>query len=317
MMKLEAREINLPKTIGRWAGPDEPRVINSQNIFAYMNGAGELYLSYRFHHLEVYDYRFDTQDNILVELYFMETSDDAFGLLSLDWGGESISLGGSPAKAANQPLPSSTRALYGAGLLRIWSDNLYARVMAFRETPASKQAVLALGQAITADRRNPPEPELLKITPLTIDSSWKLRKDRLSFFRSYLVLNSIYYLSEENILDLDLSTEAITAPYEHISSPGDRKRIQFLCVKYENHERARKALNHFHDAYLPEHKKKFKADSATKSPNLFKLEDGWLAYTLCGKYIAIVFACPDQESARAIIRKNESNVLKNGGYHER
>lgn len=316
-MKLEAREINLPKTIGHWVGPDEPRVINSENIFAYMNGAGELYLSYRFHHLEVFEYTFDTHDNILVELYFMGTSDDAFGLLSLDWGGESISIDGSPAHAPDKSLPPSTRALYGAGLLRIWSDNLYARVMAFRETPASKQAVLTLGKAITANRKNPPEPELLKIPPLTIDSSWKLRKDRLSFFRSYLVLNSIYYLSEENILDLDISTEAIAAPYEHISGPSGHKRIQFLCVKYDNPERARKALNHFHEVYLPEHKKEFKADSASTGPGLFKLEDGWLAYALVNNCIAIVFECPDQESARIIIRKNESNLLKYGGYHER
>ena len=312
-MKLDAGEINLPKTIGHWAGPDEPRVVNSGNIFAYMNGAGEIYLGYRFHHLEVFDYRFDNQDTILVELYYMETSDDAFGLLSLDWGGKSISFGSSLANTANKSHRSSARALYGAGLLRIWSDNLYARVMAFRETPSSKQAVLALGQAITANRKNPPEPELLKILPLTIDSSWKVRKDRLSFFLSYLVLNSIYYLSEENILDLDLSTEAMTAPYEHISSPSDHKRIQFLLVKYENHERARKALNHFHAAYLPEHKKEFKAESATKAPNLFKLEDGWLAYELVNRYVAIVFECPDRESARIIIQKTESNVLENGG----
>lgn len=311
-MESEAREINLPKTIGHWAGPDEPRVINSGNIFAYMNGAGELYLGYRFRHLEVFEYKFDNRDNILVELYFMETPDDAFGLLSLDWGGEPISFSGSPPHAAKKSLPSSTRALYGAGLLRIWSDNLYARVMAFRETPASKQAVLALGQAITANRKNPPEPELLKIPALAIDSSWKLRKDRLSFFRSYLVLNSIYYLSGENILDLDLSTEAITAPYEHVSSPGDHKRIQFLLVKYDDHERARKALNHFHDAYLPEHKKELKGDSASKGPSLFKLEDGWLAYKLVNTSIAIVFECPDRESARKIIQKNESNLLKRG-----
>ena len=312
-MKLEAREINLPKTIGHWAGPDEPRVIHAKNIFAYMNGAGELYLGYRFHHLEVFDYRCDNQDNILVELYYMETSDDAFGLLSLDWGGESISFGSSPAHTANKSHPPSTRALYGAGLLRIWSDNLYARVMAFRETPSSKQAVLALGQAITANRKNPPEPELLKIYPRTIDSSWKVRRDRLSFFRSYLVLNSVYYLSEDNILDLDLSTEAITTPYEHVSSPSGHKRIQFLLVKYENHERARRALSHFHAAYLPEHKRGFKADAVTKGPSLFKLEDGWLAYEVVNRYVAIVFACPDRESARVIIQKIESNVLKEGG----
>jgi len=315
--KLEANEINLPNAIGHWAKPDSPRVIDSNNIFDYMNGAGELYLGYRFHHLEVFDYTIKNQENILVELYFMETSDDAFGLLSLDWGGEPVSFESSPANTSNQSLTSSTRALYGAGLLRIWSDNLYARVMAYRETPSSKQAVLALGKAIAANRKNPPEPELPTILPLQIGSAWKLRKDRLSFFRSYLVLNSIYYISEGNILNLDHSTEAVTAPYEHISSPNDRKRGQFLIVKYENQERARKALNHFHDAYLPDHKKEITADSVTKSPSLFKIEDGWLAYKLISNYVAIVFECPDQESARIIIQKNESNLLNKRGYDGR
>ncbi len=315
-MELEANEINLPKTIGNWARSDLPQLINSNNIFDYMNGAGELYLGYRFHHLEVFDYTVDNRDNILVELYFMETSDDAFGLLSLDWGGDPVSLGGSPVNPLNQSSISSPRALYGAGLLRIWSDNVYARVMAYRETPASTQAMLTLGKAITGNRKTPPEPGLLKVLPLHIGTAWKLCKDRVSFFRSYLVLNSIYYLSQENILDLDLSTEAIIAPYEHTSSSSDRKRSQFLLVKYENHERAMEALNHFHGAYLPEYKKKYTADSPNRSPSLFKLEDGWLAYGLLSKYVAIVFECPDQESARIIIQKNESNLLK-GGYHER
>jgi hypothetical protein len=85
------------------------------------------------------------------------------------------------------------------------------------------------------------------------------------------VLNSIYYLSHENILDFDLSTEAVSAPYERIPGSEDPKRSQFLLVQYENLDRARQALNHFHDAYLPELKKEITADSAS----LFKLEDGW------------------------------------------
>jgi hypothetical protein len=243
----------------------------------------------------------------------METSDDAFGLLSLDWGGEPVSFGGSPVAPSNKSFTSSTRALYGGGLLRSWSDYIYARIMTERETPASKEAVLALGKAITSNTKNLPEPELVKILPLEIGSAWKLRIDRLSFFRSHLVLNSIYYLSHENILDLDFSTEAVIAPYEHISNSADKKRSQFLLVQYENHERARKALNHFHDAYLPEHKKEFTPDSTTKSLRLFKLEDGWMAYQLIGKYIAIVFECPDRESAGVIIQKNASNILKKAG----
>ena len=316
-MPLQASAIDLPKTVGRWVRSDSPRVINAENIFEYMNGAGELYLGYRFHHMEVFDYTAENQENILVELYFMETSDDAFGLLSLDWGGEHVSFGGSKGKPPDPSLASSARALYGGGLLRLWSDNLYARIMAYRETPDSKKAVYTLSRAIVANRKSPPEPELLKFLHFDMGSAWRLRKDRLSFFRSYLVLNSIYYISEENILDLDLSVEAIMAPYEQIIGSSDNKHIQFLLVKYQNHGSASKALSHFHDAYLTEHKKKDMADSAANKPNFFKLEDGWLAYNLLGKYIAIVFECPDQESAKEIIQQNGSNILEKGGYHER
>ena len=306
---MNAGKLDLPKTVGVWHRPDSPRLINSKNIFKYMNGAGELYLGYRFRHLEVFDYTSPDQGNILVELYFMESPDDAFGLLSLDWGGEPVSFDGTPDATSKKSFTASTRALYGGGLMRLWSDDIYARIMAERETPASKEVVLALGKSIAANTQNPSEPVLVKKIPLEVGAAWKLRVDRLSFFRSHLVLNSIYYLSHENILDFDLSTEAVSAPYEHIPGSEDPKRSQFLLVQYENPERARQALNHFHDAYLPELKKEITADSAS----LFKLEDGWLAYRLLGKYIAIVFECPDPESAQAIIQKNESNLLKKGG----
>ncbi len=313
MVELEANDMNLPRTIGGWTRPDSPQIINSKNIFEYMDGAGELYLGYRFRHLEVFDYAIENQENILVELYFMETPDDAFGLLSLDWGGEPVSFDSSTANASHQSPAPSARALYGAGLLRIWSDNIYARILAYRETSASKQALLALGKAIAGNRKSPPGPALLKTLPLHIGTTWKLHKDRLSFFRSYLVLNSIYYLSSENILDIDLSTEAVTATYEHISNSSDRKRSQFLLVKYINHGRARKALDRFHGAYLPEYKEEITSDSPTKGPSLFKLEDGWLAYKLIGNYLAIVFECPDQDSARLIIQEIYSNLLKKEG----
>jgi hypothetical protein len=149
---MKTSSIRLPKTIDSWTRPDSPRRVTSQNIFDYMNGAGELYVGYRFDHLEVYEYTSSQEDDILVELYFMATSDDAFGLLSLDWGGEPVSLSGSALNVKKQSQSHLIRALYGEGLLRIWADNLYARVMATRETPASKKAVLSLGKAITVDQ---------------------------------------------------------------------------------------------------------------------------------------------------------------------
>ena len=311
--KMNADKPNLPKTVGVWNRLEPPRIINSKNIFKYMNGAGELYLGYRFRHLEVFDYTSADQGNILVELYFMESPDDAFGLLSLDWGGESVSFDGAPEAISTRFYTAANRALYGGGLLRLWSNYIYARIMAERETPSSKDAVFALGKAIATGTQYPPEPALVQLLPLEIDDVWKLRANRLSFFRSHLVLNSIYYLSHENILDLDLSAEAVIAPYQYISDSGDPKRSQFLLVQYENRERARQALNRFHDAYLPGHKKEKTAETAAGSPSLFKLEDGWMAYKLIGKHIVIVFESPDPESALAILQKNESNLLKKGG----
>jgi hypothetical protein len=314
--KMKAGKLDLPKSVGVWNRLESPRIINSKNIFKYMNGAGELYLGYRFRHLEVFDYTSADQGNILVELYFMETSDDSFGLLSLDWGGEPASFDGEPATISNQSFTSPTRTLYGGGLMRLWSNDIYVRIMAERATPAAKDAIFTLGKAIAANTKHSPEPALVKILPLAIDTGWKLRVDRLRFFRSHLVLNSIYYLSHENILDLDLSAEAVSASYERVPGSGDPKRSQFLLVQYENTERARQALNRFHDAYLPGHKKEKTTESAAYSPGLFKLEDGWMAYKLIGKHIAIVFESPDPESARAILQKNESNLLKKGEDHE-
>ena len=310
--RMKVKKLNLPKTIGVWTRPDTPRVIDSGNIFEYMNGAGELYLAYRFKHLEVYEYKANDEKSILVELYYMETSDDAFGLLSLDWDGEHVSFSDSPASKSNQPLTSSTRALYGAGLLRIWSDNLYCRVMAFSETPASKQAVLTLGKKIAAKRKSPSEPELLKILPLDIGVGWKLRNDRIGYFRSHLVLNSLYYLSHQNILNLDLSTEAVTAAYDSIDGK-DRTRVQFLFVRYGDSGQAQQALDQFHKAYLPEHEKDSVAGSVTESQSYFKIEDGWLGYKLHGPCIALVFECPDENSARMIIEQIQFNLLKTGG----
>jgi hypothetical protein len=308
--KMTEDKPNLPKTVGVWTRPDSPRVIDSSNIFKYMNGAGELYLGYRFNHLEVYEYTADDQENILVELYFMKTSDDAFGLLSLDWGGDPVTFNDSSTREANPNPALSIKALYGKGLLRIWSDDIYARVMAYRETPVSKEAVFSLGRAITTNRKESSPPGLFKVLPDTIDSAWKLRKDRTSYFRSFLVLNSLYYLSHQNILDLDLSTEAVTAPYERVRSTENRKRVQLLFVKYADPTRARHALNHFHDAYLPEHKRDSVSDSMSESSEFFKIEDGWLGYKSYDKSIALVFECPDEESARMII--NQIQLVQKG-----
>ena len=161
--------LKLPRTVGAWTQSGGSKFVGPEDIFNYMDGGGELYLGYRFKRLEVQRYSSADQGEILVEFYWMEASDDAYGLLSLDWGGESILLPSSTS-ASSSPIPDGPRALYGAGLLRLWSGNLFARIMADRETNASKSAVQALGQAIAAGRSTPSRPQLLQALPASVGS---------------------------------------------------------------------------------------------------------------------------------------------------
>jgi hypothetical protein len=292
----------LPITVGFWTRPDSPKVVTDKNIFDYMDGAGELYLGYRFDHLDVYEYKAQSQKEILVELYFMKSSDDAFGLLSLDWGGDYMNL---TSDTQNEVMTDFVwpRALYGEGLLRLWTENIYARVMATHETSESKEAVLSIGRAIVKDRKNPPSPDIARRLTDSLSLDWALRPDRFSFFRTHLVLNSLYYLSHENILDLDLACEAVAAQYEKKALPGGRTRIQFLLVHYPDSNRAKQALSHFHSAYLNEHPFSATADPSEKISDIFSVEDGWMAYSFRERSIAFVFECPDEETARAILNQ--------------
>ncbi len=299
---MTIKPVNIPKTVYGWTKSDSTRLVDPKNIFEYMNGGGELYLAYRFDHLSVYHYEAKDQDKILVEVYQMKTTDDAYGLLSLDWGGEPVIFTSSTGKEVNPAIVQAPRALYGIGLLRMWSGTLYTRIMAFRETPEARKAVISLGKTIAADRSKSTPPEIISVFPKTVAKKWKLRNDRISFFRSHLVFNSIYFLSFKNILDLDHSTEAVTASYE--SAPKPAGRIQTLIIKYSSIVKAQQAVNHFHDAYLSE--------QTTPSENnkifIFNIEDGWLGYQLNGKCLTIVFEAPDRKIAREIVETVSCNA---------
>ena len=217
-----ALAVHLPETVDGWSRPAPLRRIEAAGIFDYMDGAGELYLAYRFDHLDVAEYASPERGEILVELYWMRTSDDAYGLLSGDWGGEPVAL--------KEPAPDpGPRALYGAGLLRLWSDDLYARVLATRESEAARRAVLALGRAIVAGRRDPPPPRLATSLPQTA-AELTLRPDSVCFLRSHLVLNSAYFVSQRDILNLGPNVEAVTARYGN---------ARLVLVRYP--ERARRS----------------------------------------------------------------------------
>ena len=301
----QASSVNLPGSVGVWTRSEGPKFIGPREIFNYMDGAGELYLGYRFQRLEVHRYASPDQGEILVELYWMETSDDAYGLLSGDWGGTPMNLA-SPAAGSPSPAPATgPRALYGAGLLRLWSGNLFARVMADHDSEGSKKAVQALGQAIVAGRPDPAAPALIRALPARMGPQFSLRPERVTFLRSHLVLNSVYFLSSENLLDLGPGCEVAAASYGPggTKAAGKAKPARLLLARYANETAAVKALQHFQQIYLPEKYQGPKA-SLGGGQGVAAIEDGWMGFARSGRGLALVFESPDERSARSFLEES-------------
>jgi hypothetical protein len=300
-MALDAGASRLPAQAGVWSRPATMRRITADTIFDYMDGGGEMYLAYRFDHLDVLDYTAAdrAQGTILVELYYMKSPDDAFGLLSTDWTGEPTLSG-----EEHTPTPASTtaplaapphRALYGAGLLRLWSGPLYVRVLASRETAVSRDAVLKIGRAIVGSGPSF-APDLLwavpgdvaATPPGTTPTTGFLRADRTCFLRSYLVLNSQYFLASRDILGLGLEAAAVTTEFAP-TRPGARP-TRLILVEYGSLEAAAAAAASFVDAYLPG------AARPDPAAGRAKTEHGFVAWSVVGRGVAIVL---DAESNAA------------------
>ncbi|MDD8030680.1 MAG: hypothetical protein PHQ25_01610 [Acidobacteriota bacterium] len=299
---LQAENIHLPDKIDGWEVAGPPQRIDHTNIFDYMNGGGELYLAYRFDQLLVYRYKKEPDNEILVEIYQMKSPGEAFGLLSLDWTGEPVILNSDISVQAESPVAPSFMALYGEGLLRARVDNLYLRILALRESPEVREVILSLGKIIAGKMSSLIFPEILKVINPEAESPWKIRQDRTAYFHSHLVLNSLFYLSHENLLNLSHNTEGLFVNFEK-KNHNLKQSARLLIFKYPEPQAAEAAFKSFCQAYLPEKAEIIAKDSSQKKTDTVQVEDGWLGWRLSDNYLALVFECPQPEAAQDILNQ--------------
>jgi hypothetical protein len=308
--------IELPASVDVWARGRAPRRIAAGELFDYMDGAGELYLAYRFDHLDVAEYTAGGGDDLLVELYQMRSSDDAFGLLSTDWGGQPADFEPAATSPDNGFTAGWPRALYGAGLLRVWSDNLYVRIMATRESEAAARAVFALARGIVQGRGTPAPPRLAAALPATVGAGFALRRDTVCFLRSHLVLNSAYFLAQENLLALGPDVDAVTARYDRVPQGAPQGatpvRVQVVLARYPDVKRASQAANGFRRTYL----KSSQALSGTQGPAVSQVEGGVVGHERRGRCLAIALDCPDRAAAVSFVNEGLKALAAAGGCDE-
>jgi hypothetical protein len=78
---IEAKDLKFPELTG-WKQSGEIQTFSSKNLFEYIDGAADLYLSYDFQELQVAEYQNEKKASVTIEVYRHKTPIYAFGIYS-------------------------------------------------------------------------------------------------------------------------------------------------------------------------------------------------------------------------------------------
>jgi len=258
----------LPDEVGGWKKASPPDTYDKTNLFDYIDGGAELYISYNFQKLLAVRYKGAGDDEIVIDMFDMGNSYNAYGLFSHGRERED-GLAGQGSE-------------YNAGLLAFWKDRYYVSILAYPETEEKKTIVLGLGrklaEAIPQEGEIPPVIGLLPKTGLIPES--------VRYFHHYIWLNSHFFVANENILLVDDETQAVLAKYKTEAKP-----VPFLVALYPDEVRAKQAEQSFLRNYLKD------------APGLpARMPDGlWTGCRREGNRLSIVFNAPSEAAARSYL----------------
>jgi len=266
----------VPDQILGWRAEGKIETYDRETIFDYIDGAGEIYLMYDFRKLVVCRLIKSGEPSIVVELFDMGSSQDAFGVFSHSREGEEQGIG--------------QGSEYRGGLLCFWKDRFFVCISSERETPATKEAVPHLAREIARRiKRTGEKPKLLDLLPQE-----DLLAGSVRYFHLYTSLNYHYFVASENILRLSRKTEAVLARYK----PG---RMHLLCIRYPSEDEAKEALESFLNAYMPE----------AKESRIARIEENkWVGVELEGAFLVVVFDAPAETYVRTLLKAIENRILE-------
>lgn len=261
----------LPKGKDGWVKSGEPEIYDRNKLFDYLDGGAELYLAYDFQSLVVQRYSSDSLEKnpITVEIYQMNSSSDAYGLFSFDQEGEMVNLG--------------QKGIYGYDLLRFWKDRLLVRILGSNEN--LKEIILKFGREIDKEIKTKGKPP---------DLLSKIPQDNLvpnsdHFFHKQILLNNLYFLSAQNILNLTDKTDCLLADFKL-----DEQILRLLLIEYPDSKKTKDAYESFNQFYLK--------NKALENNKIIEIEEGKLVgVDLEKNYLILVFDGKDKKSGLQLL----------------
>ncbi|HSR11826.1 MAG TPA: DUF6599 family protein [Thermodesulfobacteriota bacterium] len=263
--------VTLPAQAAGWKWDGKDARYNARTLFQYINGAAELYLSYGFQALTVRRFEKPNRPPIALEVYEMASSEDAYGVFSFEHQDEPAGIG--------------QGSEMGGGLLRFWKGKYFVSAYAEGEGPDVGPAILELGKSIAETMPSGQEPKILLYLP---DGKLGLVQRNIRFLRSHILLNQRFFISHDNILQINRESQAVLATYVQ----GNDK-INLLIVRYPDEARAADAFRSFSAAYMPDAQGKDRLRAEDKKWTLVRKEK---------ENLLIVFGAPRESDAESLLK---------------
>lgn len=272
-MNLNASGLDklLPNSIEGWKPSDKDRYYNPETLYNYINGGAELYISYGFREVISRTYSKTGQSNLTVEIFDMVEAKNAFGVFCHVREDVDYSYG-------------QGCQVY-EGVIIFWKNKYFISVVSEDEAESSMSAIRKLAENIDNLIKGEGElPGIIKMAP----RKGLIEESILYFFHSAW-LNSFYYISDENILNINEKTHCILAKY------GDTEnRYYLLIIEYPEVKDARGAFESFNENYSKEIQ-----TSAT-----VEIEEGsWMACKTMNKILVGVFNAGSKTQALELMNQ--------------
>lgn len=266
---LEELQRALPQKVLSWTKAEEDQFYDPQTIFDYINGAGEVYRAYNMKRCLSRRYTAPQAPAIILDIFEMASSYDAFGVFTHDSDGD--------------PLPLGQGGVYRSGWLGFWKDRFFISLYTDEETESAKEALRTLaGKTASLIKREGLKPQILSRLPKK-----GLQVRSIRYFYDHPVLNLHYFVSTENILCLGRQTEVVLAVYQRKEGTA-----QVLLGKYADAEKAKEANSSFLKHYLPD---------ADPSGMALLENKKWCGISQKGPLVAVVLESDSREMATDLL----------------
>lgn len=216
----------LPDKINDWEVIESDRFFDNQTLFDYIDGSAEMFLSFGFSKVFNRIYSRSNQPDILVDIFYMNSSYDAFGVFTHSMGGLENEFGQQSQRTE--------------GAIIFWKNNYYVSILCHPETNESKQTIFKLAKIIDKWITGTGEfPPVLKYLPRE-----NLANESIRYFRHHNWINSHIFISNDNIIKIDQNTHGLLARYNN-----NNDNAILLLIIYPDSSLSESALQTFIKEY--------------------------------------------------------------------